>query len=193
MLLVDACQQLLDALEAEFGLPVTADENYGDTAERMTRMYREILGPARDAPAEIERLVAKTFPGASGEMVLQRNIRTTGICPHHLLPVRYRVCAAYIPARGGKAVGLSKIARIAELLARRPILHEDYVAAVADALMGIEGCQGAACYAEGQHFCMISRGVKQHDADTVASALRGAFLEQPEARAEFLTLSARAR
>ena len=152
-------------------------------------MYAEILNPALTARSVVGRMVAKTFPCRSGEMIVVRGIRAVGLCPHHMLPVDYRVAAAYVPEDGGRVIGLSKLPRIVDLLCRKPVLQETFVGDVADALMNIEGCRGAACYAEGRHYCMILRGVRQHESETVASALRGIFKEEAPLRAEFLELA----
>ena len=184
-----AVKRLLETLEHRYAIPVSTDENFRDTPTRVARMYHEIFVPAKYPDVAVGELMKKTFPGAGGEMILVRGIRVFGLCPHHMLPVDYRVSAAYLPAPGGHVVGLSKIPRVAELLARRPILHEDFVGQVADALMEIPECRGSACYAEGRHYCMVMRGVQQHESETTASALRGAFMDEPATRAEFLDLA----
>ena len=184
-----ACEKLLEALDETYGIVPFGDDNFKDTPARMARMYAEILNPALTAKSVVARMVQKTFPCRSGEMVVVRGVRTVGLCPHHMLPVDYRVAAAYIPEAGGRVIGLSKLPRIIDLLCRKPVLQESFVGDVADALMDIEGCRGAACYAEGRHYCMILRGVRQHESETVASALRGIFNDEPAARAEFLELA----
>jgi GTP cyclohydrolase I len=112
------------------------------------------------------------------------------MCPHHLLPVDYIVTVAYLPSRKkeGKVLGLSKLIRLIQILGRRPVMQEQFVCDVADALMKLRGCMGAACLANGRHYCMIMRGVNQPDSVCTASSLRGSFKKNPT-RAEFLSLA----
>ena len=185
------CKRLLDALAGEYGLR-TEDANFADTPKRMAKYFHEMLDGTAEGllDAKLKALLGVTFPCQSDEMVLVSGIRTIGLCPHHMLPVDYKVAAAYVPSkRGGHVIGLSKIPRIVQALASRPVLQETLVGEVADALTRIEGCAGSACYAVGRHYCMLMRGVKERGAVTTASAVRGVFAANPSARAEFLDLA----
>jgi GTP cyclohydrolase I len=135
--------------------------------------------------AEIESLLAKTFPAKYGEMVISKHNTAFGVCPHHLLPVVYRISLAYIPTR--KVLGLSKLSRLARLMARGPRLQEDLTHELCLILHDQLDSQGAAVYVEGLHLCMAARGVGAHEARLVTSAVRGVFLELAT-REEFIKL-----
>jgi GTP cyclohydrolase I len=86
-------------------------------------------------------------------------------------------------------IGISKLARIVDLLARRPVLQERLVEDITNALMTIEGCVGSGCIAVGRHYCMIMRGIRAPEASTITSSLKGSFLEEASCRAEFMSLT----
>ncbi len=134
---------------------------------------------------EVEALLAKTFPAKYTEMVISKHNTTFGVCPHHLLPVIYRVSVAYIPT--AKVLGLSKMSRLIRLLSRGPRLQEDLTHDLAEVLHSQLESQGSAVYIEGLHMCMAARGVGAHEARLVTSAVRGVFLEMPT-REEFIKL-----
>jgi GTP cyclohydrolase I len=133
----------------------------------------------------VDGLIAKTFPAKYTEMVISKHNTTFGVCPHHLLPVMYRISMAYIPTR--KVLGLSKLSRLARLMSRGPRLQEDLTHELCSILHDQLDSQGAAVYVEGLHLCMASRGVQAHEARLVTSAVRGVFLELAT-REEFITL-----
>lgn len=118
-------------------------------------------------------------------MVISKHNTTFGICPHHLLPVIYRVSVAYIPT--AKVLGLSKMSRLVRLLSRGPRLQEDLTHELSEVLFSKLESQGSAVYIEGLHMCMAARGVGAHEARLVTSAVRGVFLEMPT-REEFIKL-----
>lgn len=171
------------------GLGLELDGNFVDTPDRVARAYLEIFQGLQDTDEQVERILSKTFPCNYSAMIAVKDIESFGLCPHHLLPVRYSICAAYIPSENGRVLGISKIARLADLLARRPVLHEQLVEDVTSSLMKLKGCIGSACIARAEHFCMIMRGTKQPHAVVVASSLKGAFLDDPTVRAEFMGLT----
>jgi len=180
--------QILKGLAEAYDLDTT-DENFRQTPARVARAYKQIFGGLHNTEKQVEGILSAAFPCKSTQMIVQRNIRVYSMCPHHLLPVIYNVSVAYIPTPGGKVLGLSKLARITELLARRPVLQEQFVEDVTEALMKLKGCEGAACYAEGQHFCMMMRGACQDDAVTITSSLKGAFIKEDGTRSEFFDLA----
>lgn len=135
---------------------------------------------------EVAALLAKTFPAKYNEMVISKHNTCFGVCPHHLLPVIYRVSLAYIPTE--KVLGLSKLSRLARLIARAPRLQEDLTHELANILHTQLNSQGAAVYVEGLHMCMAARGVGAHEARLVTSAVRGVFLDDVRTREEFLKL-----
>ena len=135
---------------------------------------------------EIAELLAKTFPAKYTEMVISKHNTAFGVCPHHLLPVVYRISLAYIPTK--KVLGLSKLSRLARLVARAPRLQEDLTHELADILHNQLQSQGSAVYIEGLHMCMAARGVGAHEARLVTSGVRGVFLDELATREEFIKL-----
>lgn len=109
------------------------------------------------------------------------------MCPHHLLPVEYNISVGYIPH--GKVLGISKLSRLVEVLAKRPVLQETLTHDIVDYLNMSLGVAGAICEVEGVHFCMKMRGVKQQNSKMITSAISGVFKDKNNgARAEFLQL-----
>jgi len=177
---------ILKGLEQELGLDLT-DENFTDTPARVARMYREILSGVKDTQQQIQHILNSTFPCHNDHLILVKDIEVFSLCPHHLLPVHYKMHIGYLPQN--KVIGISKLARLAEILARRPILQEQLVDDISTYLMDIEGVLGAGCVAEAVHYCMAMRGVKQPRAKTMTSSLKGVFLDPGgEVKQEFLKL-----
>jgi GTP cyclohydrolase I len=135
---------------------------------------------------EVRTLLSKSFPAKYNEMVISKHNTAFGMCPHHLLPVIYRISMAYIPTE--KVLGLSKLSRLARLIARGPRLQEDLTHELADILFEQVESQGSAVYIEGLHMCMAARGVGAHEARLVTSGVRGVFLEKHATREEFIKL-----
>jgi GTP cyclohydrolase I len=126
--------------------------------------------------------------GAEGydEMVVRKDIRIYSHCEHHLAPIIGECTIAYIP--NGRVVGLSKLDRLADAFARRLQVQERLTTQIADALMQHLQPRGVGVHINARHMCVESRGVAQHSSDTLTSALRGVFKDQPETRAEFMAL-----
>ena len=183
--LVAAYTQVLDAY-ADMGYPTKEDDNFRETAERAAKAALEMVRPVAEIEQEIDDLLTKTFPARYDQMVISKHNICFGLCPHHLLPVIYRVSAAYIPK--DRVVGISKLSRLIRLLARRPVLQEDLTHELAELLFSRLDSKGAAVYVEGLHMCMAARGVEAHEARLVTSAVRGVFTEQLSTRQEFLDL-----
>ncbi len=163
----------------------TTDPNFADTAKRAAKGLHELIHDQRQVKEHVRALLAKTFPAKYTEMVISKHNTAFGVCPHHLLPVIYRISMAYIPTE--KVLGLSKLSRLARLLARGPRLQEDLTHELADALHEQLQSQGSAVYIEGLHMCMAARGVGAHEARLVTSGVRGVFLELAT-REEFIKL-----
>jgi GTP cyclohydrolase I len=161
------------------------DENFADTAQRAAKGLHELIHDQKQVRAEIDALLAKCFPAKYSEMVISKHNTCFGMCPHHLLPVIYRISMAYIPTE--KVLGLSKLSRLARLIARAPRLQEDLTHELADILHQDLASQGSAVYIEGLHMCMAARGVGAHEARLVTSGVRGVFLELAT-REEFIKL-----
>jgi GTP cyclohydrolase I len=163
----------------------TEDANFADTARRAAKGFHELIHDQKQVKHEVESLLAKTFPAKYTEMVISKGNTAFGVCPHHLLPVIYRISMAYIPTE--KVLGLSKLSRLARLIARGPRLQEDLTHELADILHEQLQSQGSAVYIEGLHMCMAARGVGAHEARLVTSGVRGVFLEMAT-REEFIKL-----
>jgi GTP cyclohydrolase I len=161
------------------------DPNFADTAARAAKGLHELIHDQKQVKPEIEELLAKTFPAKYTEMVISKHNTAFGVCPHHLLPVIYRISMAYIPTQ--KVLGLSKLSRLARMIARGPRLQEDLTHELADILHLQLQSQGSAVYIEGLHMCMAARGVGAHEARLVTSGVRGVFLELAT-REEFIKL-----
>lgn len=160
-----------------------AREGLVDTPDRVVRSWAELYGGYCEDPAKVLGVVFAE--GACDEMVILRNVRGYSTCEHHILPFSYTAHVGYIP--DGKVVGISKLARLVECFAHRLQIQEKMTTQVADTLMQALSPKGVMVVVEGQHLCMLARGVKQPDSVMVTSAIRGVF-EQPETRAEFLRL-----
>jgi GTP cyclohydrolase I len=165
----------------------TDDENFKDTGKRAAKGFHELVHDQKQVKVEVEALLAKTFPAKYSEMVISKHNTCFGICPHHLLPVIYRISLAYIPTE--KVLGLSKLSRLARMIARGPKLQEDLTHDLADILHHQLQSQGSAVYIEGLHMCMAARGVGAHEARLVTSGVRGVFLEHESTRQEFIKLA----
>ena len=161
------------------------DPNFIDTAKRAAKGLHELIHDQKQVKPAVEELLAKTFPAKYTEMVISKHNTAFGVCPHHLLPVIYRISMAYIPTQ--KVLGLSKLSRLARMIARGPRLQEDLTHELADILHLQLQSQGSAVYIEGLHMCMAARGVGAHEARLVTSGVRGVFLELAT-REEFIKL-----
>ena len=161
------------------------DPNFLETAKRAAKGLHELIHDQKQVKPAVDELLAKTFPAKYTEMVISKHNTAFGVCPHHLLPVIYNVSMAYSPTE--KVLGLSKLSRLARMVARGPRLQEDLTHELADILHLQLQSQGSAVYIEGLHMCMAARGVGAHEARLVTSGVRGVFLELAT-REEFIKL-----
>ena len=129
------------------------------------------------------------FASDNDEMVIVKDIEMYSLCEHHLLPFVGKVHVGYLPQ--GKVIGLSKIARITDMYARRLQIQENLTKQIAEAVMSATGAAGVGVVIEAQHFCMMMRGVEKQNSSTISSMMLGTFRENPRTREEFLTLIAR--
>jgi GTP cyclohydrolase IA len=127
------------------------------------------------------------FEAESDELVIVRDIEFYSLCEHHMLPFYGKAHIGYIP--NGKIIGLSKLARIVDVFARRLQVQERLTAQVAGALMDLLDAQGVAVITEASHFCMMMRGVQKQNSFTISTALRGILKDDPQLRAEFMALA----
>ena len=129
------------------------------------------------------------FESASDEMILVKNIELYSLCEHHLLPFVGKCHVAYMP--NGKIIGLSKIARLVDLHARRLQVQENLTRSIANTISEVTGAKGVGVIIEAQHFCMMMRGVEKQNSSMVTSVMLGLMREDPRTRAEFLSLVGR--
>ncbi len=153
------------------------------TPERVASMYEEIFAGIGRDPADLLTVVQ----GADhDEMVMVRDIPLASVCEHHLIPFIGRAHVAYIPAKDGRITGLSKIARLVDLLSKRPQVQERLTTEIAEALERALEPRGVFVLIEAEHLCMTMRGVRKPGAQTVTSAVRGLFRSDARTRAEAL-------
>ncbi len=164
-----------------------ADPNFEGTPERVARAYKEMCRGLW-ADEEIEELFTKTFPSTYDQMIVARDISAVGLCPHHLLPVEYTIHVAYIPNGEGSVIGISKLARLAKLLAARPVLQEQLTEDIAEKLQSNLSPAGAGVIVIGRHSCMGLRGVRDSGASIVTSVMLGDLRDEGETRSEFIEL-----
>lgn len=158
-------------------------EGLKETPERIARMYEEIYGGMEEDPAIP---LSKTFHTDCAEIVLEKDIVFYSTCEHHLMPFYGKAHVAYIP--NGCVVGLSKLARTVDLLARRLQLQEQLTAQIADAIMTHLAPKGVMVMLEAEHMCMTMRGIKKPGSKTVTIAERGAFAENEELKNRFFQM-----
>ena len=159
-------------------------EGLRKTPDRVARAYAEAVeGLGRD-PAEV---LTTVFDEGHDEMVLVRDIDFSSLCEHHLVVFSGKAHVAYIPNENGQITGLSKLARLVDLYARRPQVQERLTSQIADALVDVLKPRGVMVVVEAEHLCMSMRGVRKPGAWTVTSAVRGQFLS-PATRNEGMSL-----
>ncbi len=154
-----------------------------ETPDRVARMYAEIFsGLHADPAAHLQKL----FTQKHDEMVLVKDIEFASMCEHHLLPFTGKAHIAYLP--NGKVVGLSKLARVVDAVARRPQVQERMTESLADLVTAELQPRGVGVIVEASHSCMTIRGVRKPGSMTITSAMRGGFLMHPSTRAELMSL-----
>ena len=155
-----------------------------ETPERVARMYNEIFSGLGEDPAD---QLMTFFNEEHSEVVIVKDIPFYSMCEHHLVPFFGKAHVAYIP-NGKKITGLSKLARLVEVTARRPQLQERLTATIADALMERLQAQGVAVKVEAEHLCMAMRGVNKPGTLTVTTAVRGVYNEDTARRQEVFAM-----
>ena len=155
-----------------------------ETPRRVADMYEEIFsGIKQDPEKELEVILEQKHH----EIILLRGIPLYSVCEHHLLPFTGRVNIAYIP-KNGRVTGLSKLARVVDVLSRRPQVQERLTTQIAEIIMGKLNPLGVMVVIEAEHLCMSMRGVRKPGVMTVTSAVRGIFKENQKTRSEALAL-----
>lgn len=160
-------------------------EGIADTPRRVAEMYSELFsGIGKDPRTELK----VGFEESHREMVIVRDIPFYSMCEHHLLPFYGTAHVGYIPNKGGRVVGASKLAGVVEIVSKRPQIQERMTSAIADAVMDALNPDGVAVVIQAEHLCMIMRGIKKPGSALVTSALRGIFRSKTETRSEFFSL-----
>lgn len=160
-------------------------EGLRKTPRRVANMYEEVFAGLSGDPAEF---FETTFDEHHEEMILVRDIPFYSMCEHHLVPFFGLAHVAYIPASDGRICGLSKLARLVEVYAKRPQVQERLTSQIADTLIDQLHPQGVIVVLEAEHMCMSMRGVKKPGTKTVTSAVRGIFEKSQATRSEALSL-----
>ncbi len=160
-------------------------EGLVDTPSRVARAYEEFFSGYHEDPEEILR---RTFAETDGydEMVLLRDIRLESHCEHHVVPIIGKAHVAYMPDK--RVVGISKLARVVEIYARRLQIQEKLTAQIANAIQGVLHPRGVAVVIEAAHQCMTTRGIRKPGVTMVTSRMLGTFRSDPSTRREFMAL-----
>jgi len=159
-------------------------EGLRDTPDRVARAYREIFAGLRQDPEDV---LTTTFDLGHEEMVMVKDIEVYSTCEHHLVPFHGVAHVAYIPGADGRITGLSKLARLVDVYARRPQVQERLTAQIADAMVHVLKPRGVLVVVECEHLCMSMRGVRKPGSRTVTSAVRGQ-MRDVATRAEAMSL-----
>jgi GTP cyclohydrolase IA len=145
-------------------------EGLQGTPERVARAYAELTAGMRQVPSDV---LTTTFDLGHDEMILVRDIELWSMCEHHLVPFTGVAHVGYIPSESGKITGLSKLARLVDVFAKRPQVQERLTTQIADALVAGLEAKGVIVVIEAEHLCMTMRGVRKAGARTITSAVRG--------------------
>jgi GTP cyclohydrolase IA len=156
-----------------------------DTPDRVARAYAETFAGLWQDPGDI---LATTFDEDHDELVLVKDIPMYSTCEHHLVPFHGVAHVGYIPGVDGRVTGLSKLARLVEVYARRPQVQERMTSQIADALADVLKPRGVLVVIEAEHLCMAMRGIRKPGSRTVTSAVRGIFRENAATRSEAMSL-----
>ena len=160
-------------------------EGLADTPRRVAEMYKELfMGMGKDPKEEL----AVGYELGHREMVILKDIPFYSMCEHHFLPFYGVVHIGYIPNAEGRVVGISKLARVVEVVAKRPQIQERMATEIADAIDEGLKPDGVAVVIKAEHLCMVMRGIKKPGASVITSALRGGFRRKAASRAEFFSL-----
>ena len=155
------------------------------TPQRVADMYTDILGGLHEDP---ESVLDVTFEAGHDEMVLVRDISLYSLCEHHAIPFIGKAHVAYIPNEDGRITGLSKLARLVDVYARRLQVQENLTTQIADTIQRVLQPRGVLVVIEAEHLCMSMRGIRKPGTTTITSAVHGLFRTDPATRAEAMQL-----
>jgi GTP cyclohydrolase I len=173
-----AVREIIDAIGEDAGR-----EGLTDTPRRIAQLYAEMFSGLTQDPREV---LSRSFEESHKEMVILKNIPFYSLCEHHFLPFHGQAHVGYVPE--GRIVGVSKIARAVDILARRPQMQERLTGQIADAIKDALQPDGVAVVIEAEHLCLTMRGAQKPGAVMVTSAIRGGFRRRGVTRSEFLSL-----
>jgi GTP cyclohydrolase I len=156
-----------------------------DTPRRFAEMYAELFSGLGQDPREELKV---GYELGHREMVILKDVPFYSMCEHHFLPFYGVVHIGYIPNDEGRVVGISKLARVVEIIAKRPQIQERMATEIADAIVDGIDPAGVAVVIQAEHLCMVMRGIKKPGSSVITSALRGNFRKKAASRAEFLSL-----
>ncbi len=160
-------------------------EGLQGTPQRVAEMYAELFAGLEKDPKDD---LSVDFELGHREMVVCKDIPFYSMCEHHLLPFYGVAHVGYIPNAEGRIVGISKLARVVETVARRPQVQERMTTDIADAIAQVLKPAGVGVVVQAEHMCMVMRGIKKPGSNVITSALRGTFRSKPASRAEFFSL-----
>jgi GTP cyclohydrolase I len=160
-------------------------EGLRDTPARVARAYEEIFAGLHLDPADV---LSTTFDENHNELILVKDIALYSTCEHHLVTWHGTAAVGYIPGDSGRITGLSKLARLVDLFAKRPQVQERLTSQIADAVMERLEPRGVIVVVEAEHLCMAMRGIRKPGTSTVTSAVRGIFQQDSRTRSEALSL-----
>lgn len=171
--------RIIEAIGEDLGRPGLADtpKRAAKAFEFLTRGYQQSVD---------EVVNDALFPSESSEMVLVQDVELYSLCEHHLLPFIGKCHVAYIPT--GRVLGLSKVARLVDVFARRLQIQESLTTEIAETIMNVTGAEGVGVIIEAQHMCMMMRGVEKQNSVMKTSAMLGTFRSSQKTREEFLSL-----
>lgn len=155
------------------------------TPERVADMYEEIFSGIALEPSDV---LGPMFDENHDEIILVKDVPFYSTCEHHLVPFVGKAHIAYVPNKSGRIIGISKLTRVLEIVAKRPQVQERLTTIVADSIMEKIKPRGVIVIVEAEHLCMSMRGVKKPNTVTVTSAIRGLFKDNPASRSEVLSL-----
>lgn len=179
--LVEGVRLVLEGL----GLDVD-DPRIVETPDRVARMYDEIFAGLL---VDVDAVIDKVFNEQHDELVMIRDIPFASMCEHHLVPFIGRAHVGYIPNAHGEVTGLSKLARLVDVVSKRPNMQERLTSTIADTVVKRLDPRGVLVVVEAEHLCMTMRGVRKPGSMTVTSAVRGIIRDHPATRAEAMALA----
>ncbi len=164
------------------------DPNFIDTPARVGRAYKETCDGLTNLQEKVSQILSTSFPseGYNG-MIVETGITVYSLCPHHLLPVSYFIDIGYIPSKDNKVLGASKLSRVSDILAKRPVLQEGLTSDILQCFEQVSP-EGVAVILSGKHQCMRCRGIRQKDSMLHTSLMTGSFKENQATREEFFHL-----